>query len=124
MKLPPVQRPNGKMYRPRKIVALFFHDADDIEAGVVVFGTHDIPRARRLAMHLADTIGMMAVDPELRWVKSTMRHHDPVFEDGCPDTGRACVWFKGLVDAGIIPDSPRIEGGLSQETQQQSQARG
>lgn len=44
-----ITRPNGKPYRPRKLVAYSVADEDEIVAGAVVFGTHDPVRARDLA---------------------------------------------------------------------------
>lgn len=46
--LPPISRPNGKLYRPRKLTAQMLGDGDE-DTGVVVFGTHDIAEARRAA---------------------------------------------------------------------------
>lgn len=49
-KLPVIIRPNGKPYRPRKVIAHAVGELGlDDDCGVVVFGTHDIERARPLA---------------------------------------------------------------------------
>lgn len=56
-----ITRPNGKAYRPRKIVAVPLGNEDESNA-VVVFGTHDIPTAEAhaeaaLAEYLRDMGG-------------------------------------------------------------------
>jgi hypothetical protein len=57
--LPPVERPNGKMYRPKKIVARLLDDRNgDRDSMVLVTGTHDIEFATTLASGLvSDWIG-------------------------------------------------------------------
>jgi hypothetical protein len=52
--LEPVQRPDGILYRPRKLVAYSVTDEDEIIAGAVVFGTHDPDCARDLALEVID----------------------------------------------------------------------
>lgn len=124
-KLPPIRRPNGKLYRPRKITTEFFVDQDQIEEGVVVFGTHDFAVARYRAFRLAASIGMMAVDPERRWMKMVIRRYDPMFED-YPETGRACVWFKGLVELSPLKTageySPTYTGKHDHLTREEAEA--
>ena len=46
--IPPVERPNGKLYQARKIVAYVVGEEDE---GVIVLGTHDQQRAQVLADH-------------------------------------------------------------------------
>ena len=46
--LPIIVRPNGRTYRPRKIIAYAWAGYDDY--GVIVFGTHDVERAEPLAL--------------------------------------------------------------------------
>lgn len=45
---PPVVRPDGRVYRPRRLVVQEWED--DWESGVLVLGTHDVVRARALAL--------------------------------------------------------------------------
>lgn len=47
--LPPITRPDGRIYRPRAIKAHVLADEDDIMCGVMVTGTHDEERAASLA---------------------------------------------------------------------------
>ncbi|HEV2779093.1 MAG TPA: hypothetical protein VGX25_06780 [Actinophytocola sp.] len=100
--LEPITRPNGKVYRPRK-VDVYPVDGDGWsewdQPGVVVLGTHDIERARPLALRAVDFFHgvQYAVKPrtgwwrlgyqagELRWI------HDDVH-------GRAGVMFDGSDD--------------------------
>ena len=62
-----IARPNGKPYRPRRVVA--YGVGEDAE-GVVVLGTHDLARAQALADELARRVagsGFIAVDPWRGW---------------------------------------------------------
>lgn len=47
--LAPVKRPNGKIYRPRKIRAIYAEDEYARRGNVYVLGTHDVYRALELA---------------------------------------------------------------------------
>jgi hypothetical protein len=115
MTLPAIQRPNGKLYRPRVITSEFWVDDEEIESGVIVLGTHDFGVARYEAFKLLENWeggGWVAVDPERRWLRKVIRRHSYMFEN-YPDTGRACVWFRGLHEVGLAaafayaPDAPR-----------------
>lgn len=48
MKLPAITRPNGAVYRPRTLTSRMLGDEDETN-GVVVFGTHDVEEAARVA---------------------------------------------------------------------------
>jgi hypothetical protein len=68
--LPAIERPNGKLYRPRKLVACPVSDQYDEIAAVVVFGTHDPDRAQALADSLARRdvdSGYVAANPGRVW---------------------------------------------------------
>jgi len=52
--LPAIQRPDGRLYRPRKVVAHSFSDDLDFISGVIVTGTHDRDRALKVAQELID----------------------------------------------------------------------
>lgn len=47
-----IMRPNGRPYRPRKVIAHALSDEYDWLSGVLVTGTHDQDRALRLARAL------------------------------------------------------------------------
>lgn len=96
--LEPVTRPDGRLYRPRKIMGYPVADADDFVAGIMILGTHDAARAQPLADYCAalwTDWGSVAADPEtgwwregyengqLRWVRDETR-------------GRAGVWFHQI----------------------------
>jgi hypothetical protein len=97
---PPIQRPDGSLYHPRKLVAEPVLDDDEITEGVVVFGTHDPDRAYPLPLALAgrdvDT-GWVPVGPELVWWRDG-------FEGGRrawihdERHSRAGVWFREIVE--------------------------
>ena len=97
--LPPVMRPYGGFYRPRKLVAEQV-DEDDEFTSVLVFGTHNPDVARPLADALA-----------MRTAGSTFRALDPVtgwWRDGFTggrrgwvsdeETGRAAVMFQKIAE--------------------------
>ena len=67
---PAIQRPDGTLYRPRKITANAVTDDDEILCGVVVFGTHDIALAHPLAdQYVAWQLdsGYVAAEPCTVW---------------------------------------------------------
>lgn len=78
--LEPVMRPNGKPYRPRKVVAHRWDNNDDGPGhrhGVIVLGTHDIDRARALAQEALDwwhgEDASYATRPEVDWFRNGMQ---------------------------------------------------
>lgn len=80
--LPPVERPNGKLYRPRKVVAFeLFHEDED---QVMVLGTHDVaaaqPLADKVAMRVCGSL-CRAARPRQGW-----------YRDGYSNGERAWVW--------------------------------
>jgi hypothetical protein len=98
--LPPVMRPYGGFYRPRKLAAERVDDEDGELTGVLVFGTHRPAAAQALADKLA-----------MREAGSTFRALDPVpgwwrdgFEAGRrrwisdEETGRAAVLFRQIAE--------------------------
>lgn len=94
-----ISRPNGAIYRPRKVVAYDWEDPwawDTATQGAVVFGTHDVDRARPVAEQVC---GNYAVNPRKGWWRDGYANgerawiHDPV-------RGRAGVMF----DASDDPD--------------------
>lgn len=48
IKLPAIDRPNGTVYRPRKIQSVPLGNEDEL-TGIVVFGTHDVRYAKLIA---------------------------------------------------------------------------
>jgi len=94
--LPPITRPNGKTYRPRKLIAQAVADCDGEDlAGVVVFGTHDAGRAKRLADRYVALYGdadMEAVNPDRVWWRDTFSWGSRRYEDD-DRHGRAGVRF-------------------------------
>lgn len=96
----PITRPDGRVYRARKVTAYPFASGDDWITGVLVIGTHDVGRARALAEQvvLRDVgRGYAAVDPETGWWHDGFQGgeriwiHDPV-------RGRAGVMFRDIVE--------------------------
>src|SRR5262245_18836893 len=97
-RLPAIERPNGKLYRPRGIVAWPLGGEGEALCGVVVLGTHDIERARPLAQQVTRQQlggGYLAEAPVCVWWRSTYRHGRPYWVDD-EDHGRAGVWFSRI----------------------------
>lgn len=87
----PITRPNGSVYRPRKMRTTFFGDDDEGVTAVVVWGTED--RAQALSQALldarayereyldeSDLVVDEAAEPEARWYPRSLSG----FEDGAP----------------------------------------
>jgi hypothetical protein len=99
-KLSAIERPDGRMYRPRKVIAHSWdnegaHGQDD-DYGVFVFGTHDVERARPLAIQaIKHFFGseLVPVRPERRWVRLSYLNGEQAFIDD-PVRGRAAVQFN------------------------------
>ena len=72
--LDPIARPNGKLYRPRKVAVTQWENEGwpDDSASVVVLGTHDVEAART------------AAEAWIRW------WYDPEFVATKPEVG----WFR------------------------------
>lgn len=96
-----IPRPDGRLYRPRKVIARAIADEDQELCGVMVLGTHDVPRARVLAGEYAAWqlgSGYASADPVPGWYRDgfecgrrcwvTDEHH-----------GRAGVWFRKIAEA-------------------------
>lgn len=67
-----IERPNGTVYRPRKLVAYPVTEPDDdsLTGSAVVFGTHDPERARDLAQRIVDRdlgAGYVVTSPGRVW---------------------------------------------------------
>jgi hypothetical protein len=93
--LPAVTRPNGKLYRPRKIRSEVLYDQDSVESEVVVLGTHDVLTATVLATRDVQSIdaGFEPADPVLSWYRQSIRNGDPFYEYD-EIRGAACVLFQ------------------------------
>jgi hypothetical protein len=95
---PPIERPNGKLYRPRGVVAHRWENPDAPwadECGVIVIGTHDIERARPLATEAIQRwfdADMIAVRPVVDWYRLTY-HYGAMTWKRDPVRGGAGVEF-------------------------------
>jgi hypothetical protein len=96
-----IERPNGKAYRPRKVIAYIVADEYEEVCGVLVLGTHDIARAQVLADSLVAYYvdsREVAADPVTGWWRDG-------FESGrlrwVADEvhGRGGVLFQKIVEA-------------------------
>lgn len=101
--LPAIQRPNGKLYRPRKLMAHAWEDPWDnprgAHAGVVVLGSNDPDRVQEFATEMCNYwfLGYHAVNPqpgwyrlgyesgELRWLNDDVHGRAGVFFDASDD---------------------------------------
>lgn len=95
--LEPIERPNGGgLYRPRKINCHAVADEHDDVIAVIVFGTHDIERARSLAessVRLWVDDGCTAGNPHAGWWRDGMQNGDRYWIDD-EVAGRAGVRFE------------------------------
>lgn len=100
--LPPITRPNGKLYRPRSLRVVGWDDHSTYPESwqVAVLGTHDIARAREEARHGYHCPHL--INPETGWVRLGMRRGDPhwVYDEV---RGAACVIFDESDDP---PEEP------------------
>ncbi len=80
--LVPVVRPNGKVYRPRnrpRAVRVEVEDwRSDYSEVVTVLGTHDVERARALALRLASDVSERPLWGE-QWYRLAIRNGDRVY---------------------------------------------
>lgn len=99
-----ITRPNGKAYRPRKVVV---HPWDNTErdpfhgqCGVYVFGTHDIAASQAMADEAVKYYhdnSMVAGDPQLVWVRDAMENGERVWIHDAV-RGRAAVMWVAEYD--------------------------
>lgn len=94
-------RPNGKPYRPRKIVVEPWDDHWDHRCGAAVFGTHDVEAARAIAAEEIAARWAMpyAIDARVGWWRSgyegTRGEPSWVYDEV---HGRAAVFFTASDD--------------------------
>lgn len=94
-----VTRPDGRLYRSRKVIAYPVYDDDELICGVVVLGTHDIERARSGADTVAayDDSNFIAVNPVTGWWRDGFEYGRRAWiYDECH--GRAGVWFREVAE--------------------------
>lgn len=97
-----ITRPDGKPYRPRKVVAHAIVDEDGLLCGVMVLGTHDVTRAQALADWYAVWqlgSGHAAAGPRPGWYRDGYEcgHRCWVTDEV---HGRAGVWFRKITERG------------------------
>lgn len=97
----PITRPNGKVYRPRKLVACAVSDEDSCLIGVVVFGTHTLTAE---VQEMADRYvawqidgGYAPANPAPVWWRDGFNCGQRQWMDDCV-TGRAGLWFQEIVE--------------------------
>lgn len=93
-----VTRPDGRVYRSRKIAAYAVTDDDEGFGAVVVLGTHDVARAQPLAdayVRWQVDGGYVAADPVTVWWRDAFSGGRRCWAED-PVTGRAGVWFRRL----------------------------
>lgn len=94
----PITRPNGKLYRPRKLIAAAVDDGDGGVGGVMILGTHDTGRAQAFANEYA----MWVTDEKVTAIKPLPGWYREGFSGGelrwisDEEHGRAGVWFQEL----------------------------
>ncbi len=102
MSLPPVVRPDGRLYRPRKLAAYPVTDDGGDFSGVLVLGTHDPavaqPAADELARQEAGS-GWRAVSPVPGWWRDGLMLSQRCWI-GDEINGRAGVLFERVDETG------------------------
>lgn len=116
--LPSIVRPNGKVYRPRKI-AVEPWDNDtwgrDESCGVVVYGTHDEALAQKLADEEikrrwdSDWVG---INEGRGWFRAAYRYGDLVIVDD-EVRGRAGVYFRADYPPSSVDEGSTSRGNLA-----------
>ena len=94
-------RPNGRLYRPRKVVGNAVSDEDGFVTGIVVLGTHDVERAKKLADSCAAGwagCGFVAARPEMGWFRLGFEAGELVWLTD-ETQGRAGVMFREITEA-------------------------
>jgi hypothetical protein len=89
-------RPNGKVYRPRRLRSVVMDSHDGNSTLVVVLGTHDRAVADSLAEEEARRYRLDPIaDAGARtsWYRQTIRGGDDVYEED-PVRGAACVVYN------------------------------
>jgi hypothetical protein len=95
-----ITRPNGKPYRPRKVIAAAVTDDGDMLCGVMVLGTHDYHRAKPMADdYAAWQLGRryVATDWVTGWWRDGFEGDRRCWVDD-PEHGRAGVWFREIAE--------------------------
>lgn len=95
--LAPIVRPNGKLYRPRKVMCYAWAGDEPVEwwaRGVIILGTHDLDRAREFAERMcAYWYGLEhAIRPVVGWWRDSYSGDGPAWVDD-PVRGRAGISF-------------------------------
>lgn len=94
--LEPVRRPDGRLYRPRKIRTVLLNlDEPALDPEVAVLGTHNEAVAQRHARAEVQAYdrGLDVVYPMRTWLRQAVRNNEPYYEVDRV-RGAAAVLFK------------------------------
>lgn len=101
-----ITRPDGRVYRPRKIAGYPVADADDLISGVCILGTHDMavaqPLADECAAYWVET-GYVAAGPETGWFREGYENGRPMWQRD-EVRGRAGVMFHEVREGLRLPE--------------------
>jgi hypothetical protein len=96
-------RPDGRLYRPRKVTGYAVNDDDEIVCGIMILGTHDAGRAQPLADKCAVMWagnGFVATCPVTGWWRDGFQGGRRCWVDD-PVQGRAGVWFREITEQSL-----------------------
>jgi hypothetical protein len=93
----PITRPNGKIYRPRKVVCHSWENDPGFEEGVVILGTHDVEACRAFATEMVQywIKGEVADNPRVGWFRDGFESGRRMWVDD-PVRGAAGVMWDGV----------------------------
>lgn len=84
--LEPIVRPNGKVYRPRKIRAIYCENEYGGRDDVFVLGTHDVTAAldtasREASFHFGGAPSVIDAFGEIGWFREAIERGERVIRD-------------------------------------------
>ena len=97
--LPPIKRPDGRMYRPHRITVIRLDNDPTCnqDPWTIVLGTHDPDFAYQVADGRGGTCDHLAANPSLEWRRLGWEAGERAWIDD-PARGAACVIFTETED--------------------------
>ena len=95
--LVPVTRPNGKVYRPRKVSAHHWSNQEvgySDDRGVVILGTQDFEACREFATRMAQywDLGTVVDNPRVGWFRDGYQYGNRWWVDDTERGAAGVIW--------------------------------